>query len=581
VPVEEAEPLVLVWPEQMIAPRDEEPSARAHPPEPAISAEAPTESAPGIDLLAWGFQTLLVAYALGAGYFGMRWMLGIIGLARLLRQCEPAADWVQEAARERLPGVRVLCSPRVEVPFSCGVLRPTIVLPAGLAERATSEELTWVLAHEAAHLRRGDPRSFWLLSLASILFHPFPWFWGLRARWRLDQEYLADAEAVACGPRVEYAEFLLQWTTRPRAQRLPAAAVGVLGRSSDLFRRITMLLRGTPSLESRCPRLWSALVAPTLLAFAIVAAGIGFQADAAPVQEPEKKAEPKKGEPKPVPAVPGVPQLPNLPAIPDIDDLFPEDLPGLPEQFKQIQEEMKRAREEARRAMDELRLQFPGGGLQLQPFRMAVGGRTSSRLGAQVSKPSATLVDQLDLPMNQGLVLERVEENSAAAKAGLKSHDILLELAGKPVSDNPAELMAQLRELKADQAIEAVVLRKGRKEMVKNLTLPEARPARVLGNLPGAIAPFRFPNVFPGGANTTLTVVRNGDTFTTQCNENDVKMTLTGTVADGKGTLTEASITENGETNKYDSLDKVPEAHRARVKELVEMSGTGQVKLNR
>src|SRR5947209_1764451 len=56
-----------------------------------------------------------------------------------------------------------------------------------------------------------------------------------------------------------------------------------------------------------------------------------------------------------------------------------------------------------------------------------------ARLGAQLSPPGATLADQLDLPREQGMVLEEVGPNSAAAKAGLKAHDILLEVGGKAV----------------------------------------------------------------------------------------------------------------------------------------------------
>lgn len=589
-----AEPVVWVWVEELpaeavVAPAVADPVA---PPAP------PPLDVPG--LLASG---LLLAYAAGAAYFALRWLVGVIGLARLLRSCRPVPAWVETAARALHPGVRVLCSPRVEVPFSCGVFRPTVVLPAGLAERATADELNWVLVHETAHLRHGDPRSYWLLSLAAIVFYPFPWFWGLRSRWRLDQEYLADAEAAELGPPVAYAEFLLQWATRPRCRHVPAGAVGVLGRSSDLSRRITMLLGEKPA-ESRCPRLWSAVVGPALLAVAILTAGVGFQAVAAPVPE-DKKVEPKKDEPK-KPAPPNLPLLPLFPNLPDLEQILPPDLPIDPEQLKQLQDEMKRVRDQARQEIEKARLRMQKGGIQinpglqfpnvpLRPLGRPVQG--DGRLGAQVAAPSDTLAEQLDLPRGMGLVLEQVEDGSAAAKAGLKAHDILLEIAGKPVTSSPEDLAAQLKDVKADEAIDAVVLRKGKKETVKGVKLPEAKPVQVLPgrNLrpiqinpiqinplqlplqPGQVVPFNLP----AGAATTLAVSRNGDGFTTQYSEGGVAMKLTGTVADGKGTLTAAEITENGATTKYDALDKVPETHRAKVKELVEMSASGNVKIIR
>ena len=66
-----------------------------------------------------------------------RWLFGWAALRRLLRRCEHvtgrAADLFAEMAG---PGnrPRLLASRRTRAPFSCGLLRPTVVLPAGLCE---------------------------------------------------------------------------------------------------------------------------------------------------------------------------------------------------------------------------------------------------------------------------------------------------------------------------------------------------------------------------------------------------------------------------------------------------------------
>jgi S1-C subfamily serine protease len=72
------------------------------------------------------------------------------------------------------------------------------------------------------------------------------------------------------------------------------------------------------------------------------------------------------------------------------------------------------------------------------------------------------------------MILEEMGANSAAAKAGLKPHDILLELAGKPVSSNPAKFVHLLREIPSGTPVDAVVIRKGKREAVKDLALPGA-----------------------------------------------------------------------------------------------------------
>src|SRR5439155_21475502 len=70
--------------------------------------------------------------------------------------------------------------------------------------------------------------------------------------------------------------------------------------------------------------------------------------------------------------------------------------------------------------------------------------------------------------------------DSAAAKAGMKAHDILLEINGKVVPDDTTEFLKIMNEIKADKPVDAVVLRKGKKETLKGLSLPEAKEAKEL-----------------------------------------------------------------------------------------------------
>jgi len=314
-----------------------------------------------------------------------------------------------------------------------------------------------------------------------------------------------------------------------------------------------MILRGLSPFKLSVSR-W-------LLVLAVLAAGVGLTTGAVPVPEPEPKKEPAV----PVPPIQRVPELPPIP-----DFILPPNIGFDPAQFQRMQADMKRVQEEMfkrhQEAIERMQRQFPNAGFPAVGLR---GLGMNSRLGVQVGKPNETVVEQLDLPRNQGLVVERVEAGSAAEKAGLKTHDILLELAGKPVSNNPEDLAAQLRDLKADEVVEAVVLRKGKKETVKGLALPEARVP----------APFGVPFGAGAGVGTNLSVVRNNDRFTTTLTEGGSEYRLTGSVNAGVANLEEAAITENGATTKYDSLEKIPEGNKAKVKELLEMSATGRVKI--
>jgi Zn-dependent protease with chaperone function len=533
--------------------------------------------------LRWG----LLAYAASAALLLGHWLLGQVGLWRLLRHAVPAPQRLTRALAEMTPGrpaPRLLVSGRVRVPFSCGLSRPTIVLPARLCAEGSTAAVRWVLAHELAHLERRDARTGLLLGLGRVLYFPFPWFWGLGRQLRLCQEYVADSAAAAVGRPEDYAQFLLAWAAAPAP---PAGTAGVFGHHSDLLRRITMLLKSSVPVERRCPRRWSLTAAAGLLALAALVAGVRLQAGAAP----QTKDEPKKDEPKKVEPKKDQPKkddrAPNEfdPFMPNFDDLF-KGFKGMdPEQVKKLREQWEQAQMQWRKAAEQGRFGHPG-----MAFGFDRGGH--GRLGVMVRPPSETLTEQLDLPKGQGLVVESVQADSAAAKAGLKPHDVLLELNGKAVPDDPREFVKQLNDVKANTAVDAVVLRKGKKETVKGLTLPEAKAAVPEDNRFEFFTPRGkeggnfgfFPGDAPGGRGgkgPVTTTMLNNDRFTSTYKDGDLSITVTGKIEDGKPKLGEVQVKDGGKTEKYESLDKVPEKYRDQVKALMEVTGKDRLEINK
>ena len=114
--------------------------------------------------------------------------------------------------------------------------------------------------------------------------------------------------------------------------------------------------------------------------------------------------------------------------------------------------------------------------------------------------PNPTLADQLDLPKDQGIVVSDVLPDSAASKAGLKAHDIVLELDGKTVSSKLSDFSKQVGDIKADMPVDVVVLRRGKRETVKGLSLPEPppqlAPAAPAPNAPKTPAKPAAPGIF-------------------------------------------------------------------------------------
>jgi hypothetical protein len=185
---------------------------------------------------------------------------------------------------------------------------------------------------------------------------------------------------------------------------------------------------------------------------------------------------------------------------------------------------------------------------------------------------------------------------SAAAKGGLKPNDILLELNGKAVPSDVQKFRQQISEAKPNTMIEAVVLRKGRKETIKGISLPEAKEEEAANNpnpglnlpnpfraiprmpnrvqlpvpqLPNNIAPPNF-NVFPGGGNfESLSVSINNDQFTIDSNKDGVHITISGQIEGDKAKVNSVQIQDGNEKTTVDRLDRVPEKFREKVQNLL------------
>ncbi len=97
-------------------------------------------------------------------------------------------------------------------------------------------------------------------------------------------------------------------------------------------------------------------------------------------------------------------------------------------------------------------------------------------LGVGVEEASEALSDQLGLDAGVGLVVTHVSEEGPAAQAGLKKHDVLVELAGQSLV-HPAQLRKLVQARKAGDNVELVFYRSGKKQ-TGSATLEKA-PARL------------------------------------------------------------------------------------------------------
>ncbi len=637
---------------------------------------------------------LMAGYLLVAAGLAARWLLGQWALNRLLRQARPATPRVRRLFKAMaadtlslLPRLRrrthLRVARRLRAPVCFGLRRPAVLLPEPMDDAADAQ-LRWVFTHELTHLRRRDPWSSWGLGLAQAVYFFVPWFWWLKRSVRLCQEYVADAAAAESGAAPdEYAQFLVNLARGAT----PLGATG-LGSSSDLLRRVQMLLQSSTRVQGSWPRRRSLLAAGGLLAVAVFAGGVCLRAE--PPKERndgqefkltilryEDGKEKKEGEEnKTAEKTPEKMTIRMKMVIDTGDGSITIPLDGAAADLgKEIEAAIKKAQEEAgaarkhseaiKKALESLkgeltdeqikRLEqqlktmkaqaakvdaqriavqrvrdavvqqadaarqgkkaeaggkpFVGTVTLSDPLLFAATPHMGSRLGARMLKPSADLADQLDLPKDQGLVITEVLKDSAAAKAGLKVNDILLEFAGKPVSSDAAAFARSLHEMKANDEVSAVIMRKGRKEKV-TVKLPEAKAeGTLIFGGEGGNPPFRLqlqgggtfelpargrsstltivapelreaelelqkaleqvvPGKKPAGQKSVSVRIENGK-FIAEQKEGEVNIGVTGKVNDDKVNVEQIQIDEGESKKTYKRIDYVPEKHRDAVKTLI------------
>ncbi len=230
----------------------------------ATSARALGGAWGGRPVVSPSLRALTVLYLVGVG-FGMAWLiLGWWGLGWLTRRSTVPSpvtlelyDSLPIASRHRRPGLRV--TSRVRGPVLIGLVRQTILIPPLLDRPEATDSLRMALLHELAHMEESDPWFGLAGGLAGVFWFFLPPLWWVRARMRLDHEFLADLRAASgFGSPERYAASLLTLSTPRRDGPTPAslAPVPVEGPVSALFQRLLMLVRCPFPVETRPPRWW-------------------------------------------------------------------------------------------------------------------------------------------------------------------------------------------------------------------------------------------------------------------------------------------------------------------------------------
>lgn len=188
-------------------------------------------------------KPVLIAYAMVAFALLFRLALGHFGVWRIVHRAKLLEG-------RQFTGIAVRESDEVTVPLTVGVGRSAVVvLPTGFASVGLPERLEAVLAHETAHVRRGDYATQTCGDIVCALYFVNPLVWILGGVMRGEAERAADDHVLA-GNAVrpsEYAAHLLETVRNLQGRRgIPGVAV-TMAQRSEVSARIGAVLAANVS----------------------------------------------------------------------------------------------------------------------------------------------------------------------------------------------------------------------------------------------------------------------------------------------------------------------------------------------
>jgi TonB family protein len=200
-------------------------------------------------------------WAIGTALALLEMLVGYASIRRLRRSLRRSAD---------VDGVELLEAPAGSMPMAAGIWKPAVFLPGDAAEWPDDRRRA-VLAHELAHVRRGDAATQFLARIAVAMYWWNPLAWMAWREFLKERERAADDLVLASGLSApDYATHLLEI-----ARRLSPAAASMslaMARPSQLEGRMLAILDSKANRKSAGRRSTLAAAACAIAVLAPLAA---------------------------------------------------------------------------------------------------------------------------------------------------------------------------------------------------------------------------------------------------------------------------------------------------------------------
>jgi beta-lactamase regulating signal transducer with metallopeptidase domain len=219
---------------------------------------------------------------------GLKLLAAAFFLRRRLSACRIVTDFAlldlletihRQLGLRRAPAL--LVTPECVSPSLVGSWRPRIVLPESMLTEASSSRLRHVLAHELAHMVRGDSWTNWLMLAARTLhwFNPVAW-WTVRAM-QAEREAACDELVFAAlgeHDRSEYAATIVELAASLTPLAIAPGLIGLFAPTCGIKARVERLLRSPSVKVLRAPVAAGLLLGLALMGLTDAMPGVQAQA---------------------------------------------------------------------------------------------------------------------------------------------------------------------------------------------------------------------------------------------------------------------------------------------------------------
>ncbi len=213
-------------------------------------------------------QTLLTIFWF-AGFllFQIRYIIGQFQLFKLIKSSTLATDssisQLRKKVKDRLSlsgRIQILVSDELQTPLATGFFRHNILLPSAWTTW-NRDHLEYVLLHEAAHMKRRDMLTQFIVHIIAGLFWFNPAVWFAQKQFVIEREHACDDLVVAHSNNPQrYADMLLEFAQKSFAMPRAAYAGLSMARSSQLEGRLLSILKSKKQRASTLNLIRTALV---------------------------------------------------------------------------------------------------------------------------------------------------------------------------------------------------------------------------------------------------------------------------------------------------------------------------------